>query len=130
MKCKFFFKKYVFLWLYWVLIAACGILVAACGIEFPDQDLNSGLPALGVQRFSHWIIREVSEMQVIEPHPSLTKSETLESSRTSPPGDSSVPRGGEPGLPRGRGAGEVGLVGLGRDFCLHLKDNGKFLEGS
>ena len=52
MKCKFFFKKYVFLWLYWVLIAACGILVAACGIEFPDQDLNSGLPALGVQRLT------------------------------------------------------------------------------
>ena len=69
-------------------------------------------------------------MQIIEPHPSLTKSEALESFRTSPPGDSSVLRGGKPGLPRGGGAGEVGFVGLGRDFYLHLKDNGRFLEGS
>ena len=67
-------------------------------------------------------------MQIIEPHPSLTKSETLESSRTSPPGDSGVLKGGEPGLLRGGGAGEVGLVGLGRDFYLHLKDNGRFWE--
>lgn len=69
-------------------------------------------------------------MQIIEPHPSLTKSETLESSRTSPPGDSGVLRDGEPGLLRGGGAGEVGLVALGRDFYLHLKDNGRVLGGS
>ena len=36
--CLFFFLRifYLFIWLYWVLVAACGIL-------FPDQGLNLGL---------------------------------------------------------------------------------------
>ena len=35
-------KKYLFIWLYEVLVAACRLLVAACGIQFPDQALNLG----------------------------------------------------------------------------------------
>lgn len=33
----------------WVLAMACELLVAACGIQFPDQGLKHGHPALGVQ---------------------------------------------------------------------------------
>ena len=47
----FFFSKYLFVWLKWVL-------VAACGIYYPDQVLNPG-PLLWEQRVSgHWTTRE------------------------------------------------------------------------
>ena len=42
----------LFLWLCWVL-------VAACGIYFPDQGSNPGPPALGAWSLSHWTTREV-----------------------------------------------------------------------
>ena len=37
-----FFKKYLFIWLHWALVAACKLLVEACGIWFPGQGLNLG----------------------------------------------------------------------------------------
>ena len=62
----FFRKKYLFIWLAgsWLqyvgsLVIACKFLVVPCGICFPDQELNPGPPALGVQRLSHWTTREV-----------------------------------------------------------------------
>ena len=89
----------------------CSMRELSCSMwnRIPWPGFELWTSCIGSTASYHWIIREVSEMQVIEPHPSLTKSETLESSRTSPPGDSSVPRGGEPGLPRGGGAGEWAL---------------------
>ena len=65
---NFLFKKLI--WLYWVLVAACGIfscgtwelLVVARGICFPDKGSYLGLicpPALGAQIRSHWATREV-----------------------------------------------------------------------
>ena len=49
------------------LHSACGIffhwwhsnLVAARGIQFPDQGLKPGPPALAAQSLSHWTTREV-----------------------------------------------------------------------
>ena len=88
---------------------------------------------------SHNIPLDGYEMQILEPHPSLTKSETLES--TSFPQSVFwqalqvtqvhlwVESHGCKVGGRGAWAAEVGLVGLGVDFCLHFKDNGKFLEG-
>ena len=35
-------KKYLFIWLRWVLATTCRHLVGACGIKFPDQGLNRG----------------------------------------------------------------------------------------
>ena len=35
-------KKYLFIWLCRVLVAACRLLVEACGIQFPDQASNLG----------------------------------------------------------------------------------------
>ena len=57
----FFFNFYLFIWLHWVLVAACGIfnlcwdmwdLVSRPGIE-------PGPPALGAQSLSHQTTREV-----------------------------------------------------------------------
>ena len=45
----------------WSSSGACGIFcssVAACGTYFPDQGLNPGSPALGVESSNHWIARE------------------------------------------------------------------------
>ena len=41
------FKKYLFIWLFW-------ILVATCGIKFPNQVSNPGLCVLGAQSLKHW----------------------------------------------------------------------------
>ena len=43
---------YLFAWLHWVLVVACGILAPWPGIE-------PGFPALGVWSLSHWTTREV-----------------------------------------------------------------------
>ena len=53
---SFFFNIcfYLFLWLCWVL-------VAACGIYFPDQGSNPRPPALGAWSLSHWTTREVPD---------------------------------------------------------------------
>ena len=40
-------------------VATCKLSVVVCGIQFPDQGLNPGPPALGAQSFSHWTTREV-----------------------------------------------------------------------
>ena len=42
MRCNSFFNIYfyLFIWLCWVLVAACGLLAVACEIQFPDQGQN------------------------------------------------------------------------------------------
>ena len=45
---------YSFIWLFWVL-------AAACGTQFPDQGLNPGTPALGARSPSCWTTEEVPE---------------------------------------------------------------------
>ena len=52
----FFLKPIYFIWLCWVLIAACKIFscrihTLICSILFPDQGSQS--PALGTQSLSH-----------------------------------------------------------------------------
>ena len=49
-----FKKKYSFIWLHW-------ILAAACGIQFPNQGSNLGSLQLGGQSLSHWTTREVPQ---------------------------------------------------------------------
>ena len=38
----FFFFKDLFIWVCWVLVAACELLDVACGIQFPDKGSNPG----------------------------------------------------------------------------------------
>ena len=63
----FFFKPYLFIWLYQVLTSACGFSCGACEILFfscdmwdlvPRPGIEPGLLALGVQSLSHWTTRE------------------------------------------------------------------------
>ena len=63
---SFCFYFLIFIWLHWVLVAACRIF--SCGmrtLSFGMWDLvpwpgtEPGLPALGVRSLSHWTIREV-----------------------------------------------------------------------
>ena len=51
----YFFFKYLFIWLCWVLVVACSVFIAACGVLFPDQGLNPG--------HLHW------ELWVLSPGP-------------------------------------------------------------
>ena len=69
----FFFFKYLFIWLCWVLVETCGIFVVACGILswgmwalscgvwdiVPWPGIKPGPPALGAWSLSHWTTREV-----------------------------------------------------------------------
>ena len=50
----FFFKNYLFIWLRWVLVAACGIF--SCGMQdgIPKPGISSRSPALGTWSLSHW----------------------------------------------------------------------------
>ena len=41
------------------LIVALGLLVATRSIQVPDQESNSGPPALGAQSLNHWSTREI-----------------------------------------------------------------------
>ena len=34
------FKIFLFIWLSWVLVAACKLLVVTCWVHFPAQELN------------------------------------------------------------------------------------------
>ena len=45
-------KKYIFIWLHWVLVAACGDIV-------PWPRIKPGPPALGMCSLNHWTTREV-----------------------------------------------------------------------
>ena len=60
---KVFLKKYLFVWLHWVLVAAHEIISCstACGIFscrmwnlVPWPGIIPGLPALGARSLSHW----------------------------------------------------------------------------
>ena len=71
----FFFKKYLFIWLHWVLIAGSSIFVELCGIFscsrealsyemwdlVPWPGIEPQPPALGVRSLSHWTTREVPD---------------------------------------------------------------------
>ena len=58
---------FIYLWLCWVLVAACGLLAAVCKLLVtarmrdlvPRPGIEPGPPALGVQSLTHWTIREV-----------------------------------------------------------------------
>ena len=56
----FFFPKFLFIWLHWVLIATCGILVPWPGIE-PRS------PAWEAMNLSHWAAREVPPRSYLDP---------------------------------------------------------------
>ena len=48
-----------FLWLCWVLVAACELLVAACVWDLvPGPGIEPGPPALGAQSLVHWTTTE------------------------------------------------------------------------
>ena len=53
-----FFFFLVFIWLH-------QILAVACGIQFLDQELNPGPPALGSWSFSHQATREVPKLRLL-----------------------------------------------------------------
>ena len=58
----FFLNKYLFIWLHWVLIAACRIF--SCRMRdmwdlVPWSGIEPGSPTLGVQSLGHWTTREV-----------------------------------------------------------------------
>ena len=63
----FFFFKYLFIWLLWVLVVACGVFDLSCwhvGSSFLIRKLVSTVikpepPALGTLSPSHWTGREV-----------------------------------------------------------------------
>lgn len=43
----------MFIWVHWVLAAACELLGVACGIQFPNRGSNLG-PLRWEQSLSHW----------------------------------------------------------------------------
>ena len=64
-----FFLVCVFIWLYWVLVAARGIF--SCGMQalccsmwgpIPQLGIEPGPPSLGAWSLSHWTTREVPRL--------------------------------------------------------------------
>ena len=55
----FFFFNYLFIWLRWVLVAACGIF--SCGMQdlVPKPGISPRSPALGTRSLSHWLTSKV-----------------------------------------------------------------------
>ena len=53
---SFYNFSYFFFWLWWV----------ACRILAPQPGMEPGLPALGMQSFSHWTTREVPELSIFD----------------------------------------------------------------
>ena len=56
---------YLFIWLFWVLFAAHRMF--SCGMcdPVPWWGIEPGPPALRAQSLSHWTIREVSDMLLL-----------------------------------------------------------------
>ena len=53
------FKKYLFIWLHWVLVGAFGIFSWSMWDLVPWPGIEPGPPALGAWSLSHWTSREV-----------------------------------------------------------------------
>ena len=63
---SYFLKKYLFIWLHWVLVAVLEIFNLCCGVFSCDMwdlvlwsGIKPGPPALRVQSLSHWATWEV-----------------------------------------------------------------------
>ena len=67
--CLFFFFKvfiYLFIWLCWVLVAACGIFSCGMWDLVPWQGIEPRLPAMGVRSLGHWTTREVPQLTCLD----------------------------------------------------------------
>ena len=64
-----FIRFYLFVWLHWVLVAACRI--SSCGMWDlgPQPGIKPRSPALGVQSLSHWTAREVPDLTIFQTFP-------------------------------------------------------------
>ena len=65
---------YVFIWLHQVFIAECGIFSCSMWDLVPWPGIKPRPPALGVQIFSHWTIREVPRSVTLKKNANLRLS--------------------------------------------------------
>ena len=59
------FLNYLFIWLCWVLVAACRTFSCSMWDLVPWPGIKLGPPALGAQSLSHWTTREVSTSTIL-----------------------------------------------------------------
>ena len=60
-------KKDLFIWMCWVLVAACRIFSCSMWDLVLWPGINPGPPALGAQSLSHWTTRKVYPASLLKP---------------------------------------------------------------